>query len=317
MVLSYITIAGTPAATRFGVWTVDLLVGGFLLYSDHFSLVPLMAQVFAWNFDVIQSAPGRVHVDLTITIHPHNQTWSTYELHLPYATNITAFEVGSNRLLDVYQHLDRVDVNLGAERSDGYSFVLNFDLTFGLGTLNGWTGGSFSLTWTQDPWEVLYDVHPILETFNITLPEGATFADLVGINSMALNANMMSRGRQVLIFSTVVQPFQRFGWTIIYRDFSWLDSHAPIPPPTTPTGVGGVSQQLVPVLPLTLGSISLWTAIMSVFLLTGSELISPIYSRTGIIINRQRLRIAALFLVGIFLATTAYQLIIYRTLLTH
>ena len=110
-------------------------------------------------------------------------------------------------------------------------------------------------------------------------------------------------------FSTVLTPGQRFGWTIIYHDYTYRNS-LPYVLPTTSTYVPLISGQLIPVLPLSLGSVSLWSAIMSVFLLTGSELLSPIYSRTGILINRRRLRIAALILVTIFLITTAYQIAI-------
>jgi hypothetical protein len=67
---------------------------------------------------------------------------------------------------------------------------------------------------------------------------------------------------------------------------------------------------------LTLGSAGLWTAVMSVFLLTASELLSPIYSKTGVLINRKRLRIAALVLVSIFIITTAYQIFASQALVS-
>jgi hypothetical protein len=66
---------------------------------------------------------------------------------------------------------------------------------------------------------------------------------------------------------------------------------------------------MIPYLPLTLGNVNLWAAVMSVFLLTASELLSPLYQRTGsmLLINRKPIRIAALLLVALFLVTTGYQ----------
>src|SRR5208283_5614307 len=108
--------------------------------------------------------------------------------------------------------------------------------------------------------------------------------------------------------TAMVPPLEVFGWTLIYRDFTWLDLHPiTIPVKTTPNFPS--AQQLLPVFPLTLGSMSLWAAIMSVFMLIGSELLSPVYTRTGILINRRRLRIAALILIAVFLTITAYQII--------
>lgn len=52
---------------------------------------------------------------------------------------------------------------------------------------------------------------------------------------------------------------------------------------------------------------SLWTAIVAIILLVTSELVSPYYGRTGIVMNRRRLRIAALLVAFIFLGTVAYR----------
>jgi len=127
---------------------------------------------------------------------------------------------------------------------------------------------------------------------------------------MSPNQNVTIGNAPSISLATTFIPAQKgFGWNLIYRDYTFRSLH-PISG-TTPTGSGLLSatEHLIPFLPLTLGSISLWTAIMSVFLLTGSELLSPIYIRTGILIDRRRLRIAALILVIIFLVTTAYRLL--------
>jgi hypothetical protein len=60
--------------------------------------------------------------------------------------------------------------------------------------------------------------------------------------------------------------------------------------------------------PLDFWDLSLWTAIIAIILLVTSELLSPYYGRTGIIINKQRLRIAALIIAFIFLGTVAYRI---------
>ncbi len=60
-------------------------------------------------------------------------------------------------------------------------------------------------------------------------------------------------------------------------------------------------------LPLGFWDLSLWTAIIAIILLITSELLSPYYGRTGIVINRHRLRIAALAVALIFLGTVAYR----------
>ena len=60
--------------------------------------------------------------------------------------------------------------------------------------------------------------------------------------------------------------------------------------------------------PLGFWDLSLWAAIVAIILLVTSELLSPYYGRTGIIINRHRLRIAAVIIAFIFLGTVAYRI---------
>ena len=65
--------------------------------------------------------------------------------------------------------------------------------------------------------------------------------------------------------------------------------------------------------PLGFYDISLWLAISSIILLATSELLSPYYGRTGLIIEKGRLRRVALVLGVLFLSTVAiriYQIII-------
>lgn len=55
--------------------------------------------------------------------------------------------------------------------------------------------------------------------------------------------------------------------------------------------------------PLSLSDISLWLAITAIIVLAASELLSPHYEKTNIVIDRKRLRTAALILGLLFLFT--------------
>ena len=59
--------------------------------------------------------------------------------------------------------------------------------------------------------------------------------------------------------------------------------------------------------PLGLWDISLWAAVTAIILLATSELLSPYYGRTSLMINRKRLRMVALIVALVFLATVAYR----------
>jgi hypothetical protein len=315
--VSFIPIHGTAAATKFGTWTLELLDEGFPVFTDHFSITPIITEEDQWTFNVSQSLPHfTVHGDLTVTIHPDNGTWSYYKMLMPYATNVTAFEASSNRTLNVTRLNDTsVIVNFGAPQSDGFSFVIDFDIIYGWVALNGWAVGvNFAFTWQDFPWQRSFTVHPVPESFTIELPVNSTFTELTAFNTMAIDRNVTTGPRTSVAFATTLLPWQRFGWTIIYRELSAIPQ---APTVSSTTMALSLESQTLPVLPLTLGDVSLWTAIMSVFLLTGSELLSPIYGRTGIMIDRRRLRIAALILVAIFLVTTAYQLIAPQLAIAH
>ena len=308
----YFPLRYTDAATKVGVWTVTLQAGGINLYSDYFSVIPVILQDDYWNFEVTQSAPPRVHGDLTVTIHPSNGTWSSYLVYLPFATNITAYEFPSKRTLDMTSNeTGRVVVNLGAARSDGYTFALSFDLRYGLYGLPGGVS-VFEFRWQESAWMFRDPYHAVPGSFNITLPPGSTFLDIAAMNAMTLNPSVTGSSRPVVGFRTTLLPGQSFGWTVLYRNSTYNNPN-PNSGTNTNTAVGGVNSflaQPTPFLPLTLGSLSLWAAIMSVVVLTGSELLAPAYGRTGVLINRRRLRIAAIILVCIFASIIVYGAII-------
>jgi len=60
--------------------------------------------------------------------------------------------------------------------------------------------------------------------------------------------------------------------------------------------------------PLSFWDLSLWLAVTAIILLITSELISPYYGRTNILINKKRLRNAALTMGVLFLITVAIRI---------
>lgn len=303
-------ITGNQIETRIGRWRLDLFNDDSKLYSDYFYMNPVVTQVNHWSFSVDSSTSGIVHGDLTVTIQPNNGSWSYYRMYMPYAVNLTAFELGSNMSLTVKKSSSSlVVVSLGGPRSSGYSFVIDFDVRYALTSLNGWDGGAFMIAWQDQPWQRFGDVHPIYETFNITLPQGAGMLDVIGINDLNLKYEVETGDRESIGFDTTIIN-EPFGWTMIYRDLAYSKAH-PNRVSSTADVLNPNSGPRLPLLPLTLSGLSIWSAVMSVFLLTASELASPMYERSGsmVLINRRRLRFAAIMLVAVFVASTASQFI--------
>jgi len=60
--------------------------------------------------------------------------------------------------------------------------------------------------------------------------------------------------------------------------------------------------------PLSFWDISLWLAVTAIILLTTSELISPYYGKTNILINKKRLRQTALTTGMLFMITVAIRI---------
>jgi len=60
--------------------------------------------------------------------------------------------------------------------------------------------------------------------------------------------------------------------------------------------------------PLTFWDFSLWLAVTAIILLATSELISPHYGKTSLIIEKKRLRQAALLLGILFMLTTVIRI---------
>ena len=61
--------------------------------------------------------------------------------------------------------------------------------------------------------------------------------------------------------------------------------------------------------PLSFWDISLWLAVTAIILLITSELISPYYGKTNLLINKKRLRNVALTVSTLFLITVAIRII--------
>jgi len=66
--------------------------------------------------------------------------------------------------------------------------------------------------------------------------------------------------------------------------------------------------------PLTFWDISLWLAVTAIILLATSELISPHYGKTNLLIERKRLRNVALTISLLFLITVVMR--IYEIIVT-
>jgi hypothetical protein len=62
------------------------------------------------------------------------------------------------------------------------------------------------------------------------------------------------------------------------------------------------------IFPLSFWDISLWLAVTAIILLTTSELVSPYYGKTNILINKKRLKNAALTIGILFLITVAIRI---------
>lgn len=61
-------------------------------------------------------------------------------------------------------------------------------------------------------------------------------------------------------------------------------------------------------IPLSFSDITLWLAITAIILLATSELISPYYGRTNLLIDKRRLRLAALGVGIIFIVSILAQI---------
>jgi hypothetical protein len=61
-------------------------------------------------------------------------------------------------------------------------------------------------------------------------------------------------------------------------------------------------------IPLSFWDISLWLAVTAIILLITAELISPYYGQTNLLINKERLKKAALLMGALFLITVAIRI---------
>jgi len=120
----YFRINDSPAADKFGLWTLSLQAGGYTLFTETFTISPVINQEDHWNFMIEQSAPPHTKGQLTVTIHPSNLTWSRYQMYMPYAANITAYQKVTKQPLNVTTSSatgdNYVTVNFGGPRTDGY-----------------------------------------------------------------------------------------------------------------------------------------------------------------------------------------------------
>ena len=303
---TYMELANHTSADRIGKWRMDLLADGVLLYSDHFTLLPVIEEENYWYFDLYsnqpQSGPLRAHVNLTVTIHPDNVTWSGYSVRMPYAANITAYEFGTNRPLQVVTRNDSsVIVEFGAQRRDGYKFTMSFDLASGFEShtdqLSDRYYRDFNLTWYE-----YVGVHPVPQDFTVVLPSGCTLVHVMAPANYTTEL-IRSENRHFVSFNMTAPPDQVSVWSILFQNMTLL--------PTPQAGYSVLAMEL-PILPLTVGDVGIWAGIMALILLTTGELLSPRYARTDLVINRKRLRAVAFVVTIILLATILF--VVYKIL---
>lgn len=291
-----LSMADTPAAARLGLWRMELLADGFPLYSDYFRLSQIMNEDNSWFFDVY--APAKVHVNVTVGIHPQNP-WSNYRIGfgMAYAPDINAYEIGTNQSLPV-TYIDGVlTVDFAKPRSNGYAFGMSFNFeNFGFRvTQNNLTWTEYNLTWRE------YNrIHPIPQKFVIAIPEGAALECVVGPANYTLGSKNGNASRTLVFFNQTLAPYQMFAFSITYLIHHEAATKVVIVPSTSPFDLQ------LPLLPLKLGDITAWSAGMSIILIATTEILSPYYSRSGIVLNRRRLRFASYMLVALFLVSVFY-----------
>jgi hypothetical protein len=242
------------------------------------------------------------HGKVTVRIHPQNGTWSNYRIAFgaPDVTNITAYEANTNRPLEVTGQGGDITVNFGGPRTDGYEFVLTFSLRV---VLKLSTGSYFNLTWTEPN-----GIHPIPQKFVIAIPPGAALANVVGTQAnYTVRSDPFGASRTSVSFNQTISPNQMLAFSVTYL-MPQATTPVTILPSSAQPGGGSVFALRLPLVPLTVGDMSLWSAVTGIMLLVTSELVSPLYGRTGMVINRRRLRLAALLVAFIFLVTVGCRI---------
>lgn len=286
-------IASTPAAVRFGVWRMELLADGYPLYSDQFSIRPVITEDRSWFFD-LYDPPRIARVNVAVRIHPQSITSSNYHItfSIPNTTNIIAYEANTNLSLAINGKAGDMTVDFGGPKSDGYEFGLSFNVGLRSSSVN-----SFNLTWSQQN-----GIHPVPQRFLITLPVNSGFGGVMG----PVGVRVLNASRTSVTFNQTLSPNQLFTFSVTYFMQQKPSAKVTILPIPTQGGSSVFALQ-VPVIPLTVGDLSLWSAVMAIILLVTSELVSPYYGRTGLLINRRRMKLAAILLAFIFLAIVAYR----------
>jgi hypothetical protein len=224
-------IRGKDAQVKLGMWKMDLLADGVVLYSDPFKLTGYVSNELAWNFDVYN--PMRAHVNLTVTVHPEAGTWSDYWTGLQDKVgNFSAHEFGSNKSLLVSlssstwpDYPTKVDVIFDSPQGDGYKFTISFDLASGFGA----TANGYSLSWN---WGTDFTTRPGKVT--IILPPGFKLGSVRGDPKNYTTAQ--ENGRASVSFAGTAPPYGVFSWIVLYQEIpasATLSSSSMTPSPTS------------------------------------------------------------------------------------
>lgn len=203
-------VSGKDAALNWGSWKMDLLADGKLLYSDQFTISPVITEEDSWTFDL--DAPMHAHVDMAITIHPNKGDWKDYGMLTGERVgNFTAYDYATGRALGVIvapptseEEKTGIIVVFDTPRGNGYKFVLSYDLASAFGT----RGTNLFLRWTWNS-----ATRPLPQNVVVILPEDYVFNSIEG----AANYTTTTPAKRVVIsFSGTASPNAPFGWSVSY-----------------------------------------------------------------------------------------------------
>lgn len=194
------------------------------------NITSIPVEELSWIFDINDTSnPFHAYVNLTVTIHPHNELWQNYTFDIAalIGRGFSAYEFGTNkRLLVTTQELTdvttEVDIAFDSGKGDGYRFTLSFELAGTFGKVD--TDNSLFLTWTWSN-----GIHPRPEEVTVILPQGFDFVRVEGgLSGNYTLGNLLNR--TTVSFRGIAQPNDAFHWVVFYRQ-----------PPQTTTSIPSTS----------------------------------------------------------------------------
>lgn len=206
-------IAGTDAAIGLGTWRMDLTADGRLLYSDQFSITPVIHEEFNWIVRIHSNTT--VTIELDETIHPFGQQWTErgFDTDSSYGlTNFSAHDLsGRTLLVTVKTTGNRIAFTVlfpETETSD-YKYMLTYDATSAIQTASNGQ--------RVFPWGWCTGVNPLPQNVTIYLPEDYRLVEVQGVQANMVQTSE-TEGSQVVAFSGVAPPGNPgcFNWRLVY-----------------------------------------------------------------------------------------------------